>query len=521
MRFSDTLLRQVRDRVSIADYAGKRLSWHKQKSRPSAGDFWACCPFHQEKSPSFHVLDQKGLFKCFGCGEKGDVFTLAMKLEGLSFPEAVEKFADIAGVALPKDNEEAHGPFANLPNLLNAARDILNQREQFAAADVLSQCSHQLEKTGRDNWNGGTDTYTLWLRLAPSHFASLDAEREQLSAQINGALEPLMEQEASIFLSIRIAPAFRSSAALPPAPRPIDRELREAIADTLLDKRIPFQGSLKHTEFLGRLYELEKLPSFDPRFNSALGDISTHCDSFADWDANWVFYDRRFELLKCSDETFLKFLCEMLHPKVRRDRGEALALAAILNNELQHAGWSLREETLNGRRKYVAQSLSRTAPPTKSARTAADFLDAEFMHLEISRAESAIQRDPALAIGTAKDLVETCCKTLLGRLGLIPPTDLDTPQLANLLLNKLELAPRSVPDVERGATILRALLANFANIPHRLSELRNLYGTGHGKDGKFKGLEPHHAQLAVTAAVAFVHFAVDEYRRQISSEPAR
>ncbi|MGH6949469.1 MAG: DNA primase [Vitreimonas sp.] len=109
MRFTDTLLRQVRDRVSIADYAGKRLTWHKQKSRPSAGDYWACCPFHQEKSPSFHVLDNKGLFKCFGCGEKGDVFTLAMKLEGISFPEAVEKFADIAGVALPKDDYEDRG----------------------------------------------------------------------------------------------------------------------------------------------------------------------------------------------------------------------------------------------------------------------------------------------------------------------------------------------------------------------------------------------------------------------------
>ena len=46
MRFSDTLLRQVRDRVSIADYAGKRLAWDKRKTRPAAGDFWACCPFH-------------------------------------------------------------------------------------------------------------------------------------------------------------------------------------------------------------------------------------------------------------------------------------------------------------------------------------------------------------------------------------------------------------------------------------------------------------------------------------------
>jgi DNA primase len=109
LRFSDAFLRQVRDRVSIADYAGRRLSWHKQKSRPSAGDYWACCPFHQEKSPSFHVLDQKGIFNCFGCGEKGDVFTLAMKLEGLSFPEAVSQMAERAGMEMPKDDYEDRG----------------------------------------------------------------------------------------------------------------------------------------------------------------------------------------------------------------------------------------------------------------------------------------------------------------------------------------------------------------------------------------------------------------------------
>jgi DNA primase len=109
MRFTDTLIREVRDRVSIADYAGKRLTWDKRKTRPSAGDYWACCPFHTEKSSSFHVLDQKGIFNCFGCGEKGDVFGLAMKLEGLSFPEAVERLAEYAGVPLPKDDYADRG----------------------------------------------------------------------------------------------------------------------------------------------------------------------------------------------------------------------------------------------------------------------------------------------------------------------------------------------------------------------------------------------------------------------------
>ncbi len=109
MRFSDDFLRQLRDRVSIADYAGRKLAWDKRKTRPAAGDFWACCPFHQEKSSSFHVLDSKGIYKCFGCGEKGVVFTLAMKLVGLSFPEAVAQMAVRAGMALPSDGQEDRG----------------------------------------------------------------------------------------------------------------------------------------------------------------------------------------------------------------------------------------------------------------------------------------------------------------------------------------------------------------------------------------------------------------------------
>ena len=121
MRFSDTFLRQVRDRVSIAEYAGKKLSWNARKTRAAAGDYWACCPFHQEKSASFHVLDQKGIFNCFGCGEKGDVFTLAMKLEGLSFPEAVERIAELAGMELPQDDFADRGEDARRKRLIQLA----------------------------------------------------------------------------------------------------------------------------------------------------------------------------------------------------------------------------------------------------------------------------------------------------------------------------------------------------------------------------------------------------------------
>ncbi|MDX2236515.1 MAG: DNA primase [Hyphomonadaceae bacterium] len=121
MRFSDAFLRQLRERVSIADYAGKRLAWDKRKSQPAKGDYWACCPFHGEKSPSFHVRDDRGSFHCFGCNESGSTIDLAMKLEGLSFPEAVARLADFAGMALPVDAEEDDGQAQRRRRLYDAA----------------------------------------------------------------------------------------------------------------------------------------------------------------------------------------------------------------------------------------------------------------------------------------------------------------------------------------------------------------------------------------------------------------
>jgi DNA primase len=145
MRFSDAFLRQVRDRASIADYAGRRLTWDARKSRPSAGDYWACCPFHQEKSASFHVLDAKGIFNCFGCGEKGDVFKLAQKLEGLSFPEAVERLAESVGMALPAEDEEdraaadaRRGLYGVLDKAARYFAEALFSAEGRAARDYLT-----------------------------------------------------------------------------------------------------------------------------------------------------------------------------------------------------------------------------------------------------------------------------------------------------------------------------------------------------------------------------------------------
>ncbi len=106
MRFPPTFLDQIRARVNISSVVGRRVQWDRRKTQAAKGDFWACCPFHAEKSPSFHADDRKGRYHCFGCKASGDIFTFLVEKDGVPFPEAVERLAGEAGLAMPEVTED-------------------------------------------------------------------------------------------------------------------------------------------------------------------------------------------------------------------------------------------------------------------------------------------------------------------------------------------------------------------------------------------------------------------------------
>jgi DNA primase len=119
MRFSDQFLDEIRQRLPITQVVGEHVIWDKRKSQPGKGDMWACCPFHGEKSPSFHADDRRGIYHCFGCGVSGDHFRFLTEKAGMSFPEAVEKLAGMAGVPMPARDERQEKREAERKSLID------------------------------------------------------------------------------------------------------------------------------------------------------------------------------------------------------------------------------------------------------------------------------------------------------------------------------------------------------------------------------------------------------------------
>ena len=130
---------------------------------------------------------------------------------------------------------------------------------------------------------------------------------------------------------------------------------------------------------------------------------------------------------------------------------------------------------------------------------------------QLDRISASVESDPSLAIGTAKELIESVCKTVLVERNIDFASDADIGRLVKEARKALGLLPESIPDSAKGSETIRRILSNLGNVAQGLGELRNLYGTGHGKDGTNRGLSPRHARLAVASASALCTFLLETH----------
>jgi hypothetical protein len=130
----------------------------------------------------------------------------------------------------------------------------------------------------------------------------------------------------------------------------------------------------------------------------------------------------------------------------------------------------------------------------------------------IQRIERAIDDDPAQAIGSAKELAETVAKTILNKRKVPFSSSADLLELGKLTFKALKQLPDDVPEKAKGVEIIKRMLSNLGSVVQGIAELRGLYGTGHGKDGKAKGLSPRHARLVVGTAAALSYYWMETDR---------
>ena len=143
MAFTPQFLDEIRARVPLSDVIGRRVRLIRKGREHSA-----LCPFHNEKTPSFTVSDDKGFFHCFGCGAHGDVIGFIMRDEGLAFPEAVEKLAGEAGLEIPKTTPQHHARAEEQLSLYTVLEAAANFFKSELRADSGATASVYLKGRG-------------------------------------------------------------------------------------------------------------------------------------------------------------------------------------------------------------------------------------------------------------------------------------------------------------------------------------------------------------------------------------
>lgn len=307
----------------------------------------------------------------------------------------------------------------------------------------------------------------------------------------------------------------------------ISEVTRRKIFDYLTISQISWSGRREELDFLASLYDLRKMPSTDYRsqYPTAYEDIHKHRVMNDDWGGHyWVFTDSRFNLLWCPDEDFLKFLCEMLHPtswvdprpkfswdepdvQAKPEDKEVFKLQATLNSYLAVDGWEIyvadfiSEEPLFSFRTAAAKNI-----PLENVKALTEKIDSTYIARQISRLSENVEKDPEAAIGASKEFLETLCKHIIKERGGIIPQGADFGELNATARNLLNLLPQNVDNEKLGSQSMKKVLGGVGSILSGITELRNLYGTGHGKDSQAVGVTAIHAHLVVGLAASLGKF---------------
>lgn len=164
--------------------------------------------------------------------------------------------------------------------------------------------------------------------------------------------------------------------------------------------------------------------------------------------------------------------------------------------------------------KAIVEKYSNGLYANTAAQSIKEAFSSEYINKQVDIMMKMRKEYPTDAIGKAKELIESCCKAILENNNIAIDKDWTIIQLAKNAMDVLKILPKHIPDTDPVANSIKAMLGLLSQIPHRIAELRNPYGSGHGKSPQFIGLEERHAKLAVGATETFVEYLWDSFLNQ-------
>lgn len=150
-------------------------------------------------------------------------------------------------------------------------------------------------------------------------------------------------------------------------------------------------------------------------------------------------------------------------------------------------------------------------PLSSTAESLKEQFSSEYLSAQIDLMIEMQYKNPTEAIGKSKELIESCCKTILDNNQIKWDKKWDVGQLTGETVKLLKLMPKNIDDTAPAATEIKAILGNLRVMATNLALLRNPYGSGHGKSATYEGLEERHAKLAVGSSITLVSFLWDTY----------
>ena len=144
-KLKDGFVAELKSRCSFTQIASKYLELTK-KGRT----YWARCPFHYEKTPSFSIDEFEGFYHCFGCGESGDLITFVKKMEGLDFMEAVEFLAKSVGMEMQFESQSDMATIAELNKQKKQAFKALYDAKEFYKQQIYEKTAIKAQQYLRD-----------------------------------------------------------------------------------------------------------------------------------------------------------------------------------------------------------------------------------------------------------------------------------------------------------------------------------------------------------------------------------